>query len=355
MATDKTVYRPLGGKSRALFSLTTATSERLYLGVDHLLYLRNEQFSESYKRFYFRDIQALVMTESTRRNTINIVLLVLAIGGSVLSWMIGAATDVMVAAYLQAGFIVLFGILFAVNAGLGPTCTCYVKTAVHTHALASLMRVRTARKVFDLVNPLITAAQGAAALGQVPTSGLAQTTTVAAPPVIGVPPLAKPPKPVRHEGGRFHALLFLSLLVDSAVTVVDYFVNDLMLTLTSVLLTFAMLALLVTALIRQLNSDIGKTLRGIVWSALGYLALMMVLGYLHLVVSSIEHPEIQSDQWEWIKFVSTQSPQDSLLLMTIYVISILGSFLLGILGLAALFQHWRYRPPAAAGVPPPMN
>ncbi len=185
MASDQIAYRPLGGKARAFFSLATAWSERLYLGPDHLLYLRNEQFSESYKRFYFRDIRALVMTESSRRKTLNLVWVLLGLGCSLLGWMIGMATDVYVGAWLQAGFIVMFSLCVGVNVALGPTCMCYVNTAVHTHELVSLKRVRTATKVFDVVTPLITAAQGVVTPEELQAHSSGQLGAGAAPPVIG--------------------------------------------------------------------------------------------------------------------------------------------------------------------------
>jgi hypothetical protein len=164
---------------------------------------------------------------------------------------------------------------------------------------------------------------------------------------VGVAPLSgaslpPPAAPVaRHEPGTAHALLFVTLLVDFALTAVDFFVNHLALTFAGVVLTFALVGLLVWALIRQQGSAVGRGLRGAVWGTLGYVALVMFLGYVHFIVMAIQEPGREADQWEWIRHVSEQSPQDSPLLMVVYVISLLGSLVLGLFGMFALLAHRR--------------
>ncbi|MBV8816712.1 MAG: hypothetical protein JO022_00070, partial [Acidobacteriaceae bacterium] len=56
--TERIDYRRLPG-------LTLAPTRRrtLYAGPDHLLSVRTSLFIQEYRRFYYRDIQAIVMTE----------------------------------------------------------------------------------------------------------------------------------------------------------------------------------------------------------------------------------------------------------------------------------------------------
>src|SRR4030095_8113184 len=73
-------YRRLPGMGRNLMSFS-----RLWLGRDHLLAVYSTGYSENYKRFYYRDIQALI-TRTTSRGKIWIVVFavpaaVLALGG----------------------------------------------------------------------------------------------------------------------------------------------------------------------------------------------------------------------------------------------------------------------------------
>ena len=50
---------------------------------------------------------------------------------------------------------------WVVNLIKGPTCNCYLRTAVQIKELPSLSRLKRARKVLARLRPLITAAQGA--------------------------------------------------------------------------------------------------------------------------------------------------------------------------------------------------
>ena len=48
------------------------------------------------------------------------------------------------------------------NLLLGPTCVCYLRTAVQIDRLAAIRRVRRAERALDRLRPLIEAAQGLA-------------------------------------------------------------------------------------------------------------------------------------------------------------------------------------------------
>ena len=59
MPKTKSIYRSFGGKGATLTYYA-----RLYLGPDHLLQTASTGYSETYKRFYFRDIQAIVIRKT---------------------------------------------------------------------------------------------------------------------------------------------------------------------------------------------------------------------------------------------------------------------------------------------------
>src|SRR5438270_10777538 len=62
MPKTKSIYRSFGGKGATLTYYA-----RLYLGPDHLLQTASTGYSETYKRFYFRDIQAIVIRKTNAR------------------------------------------------------------------------------------------------------------------------------------------------------------------------------------------------------------------------------------------------------------------------------------------------
>ncbi len=139
----------------------------LWLGGDHLLLLETSGFTENYKRFYLRDIQAITVQETKRGQTWNIIL-----GGMLLLLILVTIftipkttpsqwTSNEVAGGITLGFFVaIFTASFLISFLAGPTCRTHLRTAVQTEELASLCRVRQARKVIGKIRPLIAAAQG---------------------------------------------------------------------------------------------------------------------------------------------------------------------------------------------------
>lgn len=129
---------------------------KLYLAADHLLQVSSSGFTETYRRFYFRDLQAITLRESMHGKVWNGVWGFLACLPAIAAiQMTGTATVVW------WGITGIFLLLLAINMARGPTCVCQVQTAVQTRPLRSLNRVRRAGKVIALLKPHLEAAQGA--------------------------------------------------------------------------------------------------------------------------------------------------------------------------------------------------
>jgi hypothetical protein len=157
MAASSIPYQRLPGRGTSLASYFS-----LYLGPGHLLLVSSTGFSESYKRFYFNDIQAVVVQRTG--------------GWHVVSGIFGALSALCLAGWLLEArngvFSGLAGLVFGsivtvlcvvpllANLVLGPTCACQIRTAVQTERLPTLKRLRSARKVLATLKPLIAAAQG---------------------------------------------------------------------------------------------------------------------------------------------------------------------------------------------------
>ena len=148
-------YRKLPGHRRGFLR-----GSSMWLGPDYLLLVRSLRFREEYKRYYFRDIQAIVTAEaprfhiSTRFAAIAALLLtawpfVLAaparLGISSAGMLGGMAAVVALAWFLVSGFF---------------SCRCRIYTAVSCDDLPSVYRTWTARKFLLTVEPLIQQAQG---------------------------------------------------------------------------------------------------------------------------------------------------------------------------------------------------
>lgn len=152
--------------TRATAITARLSTGSLWLGADHLLSVDSGYFTENYKRFYFRDIQAITI-EKTKNWTIwNYIW-----GVAVFITLVSAIVDLpkgpssqwsgndAVASIVFGGFATLFGIFLAIHLLLGPTCKCYLRTAVQIEKFPSLRRLRKTRKILERIRPLITAAQ----------------------------------------------------------------------------------------------------------------------------------------------------------------------------------------------------
>ncbi len=141
---------------------TTCT---LWRADDHILSVENHVFAEDYKRFYFRDIQAITVQKTKRGRNWNIVLsafaglfLLLAIwvGGS------GALPLLVVSGTFLLGLVI--------NAWRGPTCTCKIFTQVQEETLPSLGRLKRAETVIPILRRKVESVQGKLNLDEIQES-----------------------------------------------------------------------------------------------------------------------------------------------------------------------------------------
>ena len=137
----------------------------LWLGEDHLVYVRGSglltPFSEEYKRYRYRDIQAVSIAKTSR--VVGIVFFILGFIScaglmALVLWQIG---DEGVTALKSVFLSVLsFGAL-AFAAGLvshlilGPTCVCDIQTSLSRDRLRPLSRYLRAQQVVDRLSELV--------------------------------------------------------------------------------------------------------------------------------------------------------------------------------------------------------
>jgi len=144
----------------AEFSILAMTRSSLWLGDDHLLLVECTGYSETYKRFFFRDIQAFSIRQTKTRAAWNWVWgILLALSGLII-WAVSSGGEALGPIIAASIVLVIFGLPLLLNIALGPTCECEIRTAVQTERLPSLCRVRKTQKIMNLVRPLIIDAQG---------------------------------------------------------------------------------------------------------------------------------------------------------------------------------------------------
>ena len=141
-------YRRLPGAKRR--PLRKAT---LWLASDHILAVDSHRFTEEYKRYYFKDIQAIMVTQMSAATSQAIDLVAIIVLGflALVAWRIESRGTAIVTGLVLVGYLI--------HKSLGPQCVCHVITAVSSDKLPSLNRVRIAAKALRIVQPLVEEAQ----------------------------------------------------------------------------------------------------------------------------------------------------------------------------------------------------
>lgn len=177
-------YRRLPGRGIKRNGIATAARCRLWLGTDHLLCSDYAWYSEDYKRFYYRDIQAIVIRKTAVGKITSMVLAGLSI--PLLFAGVISSDGWQIFWFIVSGTLLLSLLIHSLY---GPTCVTHLRTAVQTEDLPSLRRLWRARKVLARLRPLIVAAQGELNPVEIP----ARMAELAQPPVAATQELAPQP------------------------------------------------------------------------------------------------------------------------------------------------------------------
>lgn len=184
---DGVRYRKLPGHRRGLFR-----GASVWLGPDHLLLVRSLRFREEYKRYQFRDIQAIVVAKdrrfhiSTRSLAIAFLWLMALTVFAGRSW---GTTLLWTSALALIGAWACISYFFS--------CRCRIYTAVSRDDLPSLYRIWTARRFLREVEPRIAAVQGTVQnwAEEIETRDIGPAEM--RPDTSGVPPPPRPRPPAR--------------------------------------------------------------------------------------------------------------------------------------------------------------
>ena len=358
MRDEKIEYRRLPGASRTQTGSLYPFPCSLWLAPDHVLSVLSEGFTETYKRFYFRDIQAFVIRR-TRRGAITsvllggagMVLLALVFAGAALQW-----PSALAAILGSCGAVCLA--LLAVNVMRGPTCVCHVRTAVQMERLYPLNRLPVAARAVAVMRQAVESVQGSLteeevdrALAALPPPATDEAGAEAATQYAGALRRRRSAGTPVHYSGWAHTVLCFLLVIDFCDSASRFVMKDgLMQGSAAYLFLFLSIAFIVISLVKQHNSDLSPELKGVGWCALAYMAagLVFITGY--EITTSIIDPKRFSEAHEF------PSPLVSPLSLGVTLFSGVCAGVLGFGGLALLKQHLRRQsvpPSLPAGAPPP--
>lgn len=250
-------YRKLPGDFRGFLRRYT-----LWLGADHILFVDSSRFSETYKRFYLRDIQTIIIRQAPRF-VLPYYWVVLALAALIAilaglapfrDWLFGTGVAVLasVAIYLYI-------------ASMFRSCTCHLVTRVNKVELPSLFRRRAAKDFVAVMTPRILAAQG-----ELPADWVERSTTLEE---LSTAADRNPDAPVDLlQPGEFSwitVIVFLLILADAGLTWGQLRSNDAnSLTLPNTLNMIALAIFATIAIVRLSRRKGGRKVRGLVLTGL---------------------------------------------------------------------------------------
>lgn len=200
---DQIRYQPV----RGLWSTGTLSRASLFTGGDHLLLCDYRSgFTERYKRFYFSDIQAIII----RRTAHWMAGIAIWAFFGLCSLVIALSTHWNLFLEVMVGICALFALRHLIR---GPSCRTHIQTAVQTDVLPMLKRVRKTNRILGRLFPLIEQAQGklgeSAAVAQVsPPADPFPAPTIGESKPIARATVAETPVVVRHELSWLHLFTF---------------------------------------------------------------------------------------------------------------------------------------------------
>lgn len=184
-------YKRVRGLGRA----GTLSRASLFTAHDHLLLCDYRTgFTERYKRFYFADIQAIIIQKTAHWF------------GGMMIWgffaicflVIALSTHWNLFLRISEGVCVFFVLRHLVR---GPSCRTHIQTAVQTDVLPMLKRVRKTNRVLHRIFPIIEQAQGpATAVPEAPPSVPVMAQPVSSPTILPPPVIAIGPSPSAGPG-----------------------------------------------------------------------------------------------------------------------------------------------------------
>ncbi|MDM8553245.1 hypothetical protein QUF75_00735 [Desulfococcaceae bacterium HSG7] len=296
----------------------------LWRAKDHLLSVSYRFGDEYYKRFYYKDIQTIIIRKTAFGKVQDGIMGGMTVLFGVMAFFTGDVGALIFGILASATTLLLFiNIIFH-----GPTCECYIQTAVQKEKLKSLKFLKRAVKVTDIIKKLIEQAQGVISAQELNTAfkaAASKETTVNIDETSSLP---------LHS--NIHLALFILLVLLGLCVAYSFFHQTLVASFVELLLGLGASVVMVMALVRQYQIRITRNVRVITWVTLGYICGYLACGYALFIFLLIKNPTLANNQWELFKTMAALSPLSHPLLTGIGIFTISGALICGISGLFLL-------------------
>ncbi len=332
MGTEKSKYKKFSSKNSKILG-----NDQLWIGTDHLLLVESTGISERYKRFYFKDIQAinLLKTKKTYYKIVVLTLLfLLSAAGCAFFWNIGVDPASIFCAVICP--VVLFYLVRLLIKGA--SCDCWMYSSVQKEKLTPINTIKTAGKFLSLIVPQIETVQGtlndltletAQERIKAGTSAILKNIKKTAPKIIST---------------TSHKVMFILLLILGTDGAISTFYRSAGLMVVSSFLFLVVFALCAINAARQAGSVLGRPVKTATIAAVIVLILAGISGYLEMIFYFVTEAEnfikVSHDQLALIKLICQKNPFDYPLILGKDIFFIICCCVTGITGLVSL-QHSR--------------
>jgi hypothetical protein len=320
-------YRKLPGKKKDFLMGV----HRLWAAEDHLLQVHSRVGTEYYQRFYFKDIQALIVRKTVSGKIYSILLAAVVLVLAVPAFQLEGWASIFF--YCMAA---LFLVILLINWSLGPTCRTHLKTAVQQELLPSLYRLKTATRVMNRLRPHIETAQGrltpemlAAGRSKIRQSDKGATKAPINPSRTPVDdPAAWQPK------GSIWLLLVALLFARAILGIGEFYLDHMALTVIDMALFLSLFIVAIVFLVRQYDPPRHTGMLAVAWSTVAYVGLSAISGYVMFISVAFKEPNAAFNQWNQVEQVARLSPTDNGLLFGLQLFFVFFAVLLGLCALA---------------------
>lgn len=306
MANEIKEYKKLPGKKKRFWGYNT-----LYKGDDHLLAISSHIYVESYRRFYFKDIQSIVTRKTESGKVQNILFIITAGLFALLAFFVDDPAGLIFLMVIASIFVI--GLLF--NLWMGPTCLTHIYTAVQREELPSLSRKKNFEKVMQIIRPEIQQAQNQLTVDTASMEIPMQTEKA--------PPTLADHQKVKAAGaysGAMHKSFFIAFGLHGLVMLSSFVHNSVGMTIIGTLAALTAATLLIIALVRQHDSDLSPVLKKTSWACMAIMIFTFCYSYILFFITAANNPESSHLQWEMLKLTARLTPYDHPVMLVFHII-----------------------------------
>jgi hypothetical protein len=326
MARKERKYKRLPGRPFSPFEVRS-----LWQGPDHLLWVESVFFKENYKRFFYSDIQSVVLQRTDTHMLWSFIWGAVALICGLIALLMPGTP------YVSATFTAIFLLALGINLAWGPSCNVYLQTAVQVQKISSLKRVRTGQKTMARIKALVEAVQGPwekqdslNALSAAPQAGTSQVQTAGAPTASENRDSKQAPAGPFEP--RLHQVLFGLLLVLGTIGLIQLQLKSMPVAVLETLFHAATQIMVIIALVRWYRHLKGTLIIKVNWLALFFIAIQTIIGYGLYFAVSFSNPQISYHHGAMFKKMFELQWIDHPLALVGNLVYAGGSLLLGICG-----------------------